>query len=105
VIFEFRSYEAVLGRLGDLDRRFRDLTWPLMQRHGFRQVGFWIPEGSNELAYILRWNDRAECEAKWKAFQADPEWQKGKAASEANGPLIARTSSRFWNACSYSEAQ
>lgn len=105
MVYEFRSYEAVPGRLDDLDRRFRDLTWPLFEKHGFRQVGFWIPEDSNELVYVLKWNDKAEAEARWKAFQGDPEWQKGKAASEANGPLLARTSSRFWVPTGYSEAR
>jgi heme-degrading monooxygenase HmoA len=105
LIFEFRSYEAQPGRLGDLDRRFRDLTWPIMARHGFQQVGFWKPEDTNELVYVLKWQDRAQAEAAWKAFGADPDWQKGKAASETNGPLLVKTSSKFWNACEYSEAR
>lgn len=105
MIYEFRTYTAAPGRLQDLDRRFRDLTCPILQRLGFRQKGFWIPEDSNELVYLLQWNDKAEAEAKWKAFQADAEWQQGKAASEANGPLLAGTSSKFWNPTEYSEAR
>lgn len=105
MVFEYRSYEAQPGRLNDLDRRFKDLTWPLMKKHGFQQVGFWIPEDSNSLMYILRWNDRADAEAKWKAFQQDPDWREGRAASEANGPLLVKTSSTFLNATSYSETK
>lgn len=105
MVFEYRSYEAVPGRLDDLDRRFKDLTWPIMEKHGFQQVGFWIPEDSNSLVYMLKWKDRADAEAKWKAFQQDPDWRSGKAASEASGPLLVKTNSAFLNATSYSEAR
>jgi heme-degrading monooxygenase HmoA len=104
MIYEFRSYEAAPGRLQDLDRRFKELTWPILERLGFEQVGFWIPEESNRLVYLLRWKDRAESEAKWKEFQADPEWQKGKADSEVNGPLLATLVTEFWSPTEYSTA-
>ena len=102
MIYEFRTYEASPGRLADLDRRFKDLTLPIFERLGIEQVGFWIPEGSNALVYILRWADKADSEAKWKAFQDDGEWQRGKAASEANGPILAKVSSQFWVPTEYS---
>jgi hypothetical protein len=105
MLYEYRFYEANEGKLEALDRRFRDLTWRVMQRHGFEQVGFWTPEGTNQLVYILKWRDKVHSESAWKAFQGDPEWQQGKAASEVDGPLLARTSTQFWNPLEYSEAR
>jgi heme-degrading monooxygenase HmoA len=104
MIYEFRSYEAAPGRLQDLNRRFQELTWPLFERHGFRQVGFWIPEDSSRLVYVLQWQDREEKTAKWEAFMADPEWQRGRAASETCGPLILKVDTEFWSPTEYSAA-
>jgi hypothetical protein len=102
MLYEYRCYEAEPGRLEDLDRRFRDLTVGIFERLGFRQLGFWIPEGSNQLVYLLAWSDRAESEAKWKAFQSDQEWKEGKAVSERAGPLVATVTTQFWSPTAYS---
>jgi heme-degrading monooxygenase HmoA len=102
MIYEFRSYQAAPGRLQDLDDRFRDLTTKIFARLGFDQVGFWTASDPDRLMYLLRWQDKSERDAKWKEFNADPEWQEGKAASEQHGPLLAGASSELWTATSYS---
>jgi len=65
---------------------------PLWARHGIKPVGFWEPVVglSNELHYLLAWNDLAEREVQWSAFQADPEWISKRDESEASGPLQAK---------------
>ena len=51
----------------------------------------WEPEGEPDtFVYLVAFADAAASEAAWKAFGADPDWKAGKAASEANGPLLAR---------------
>jgi hypothetical protein len=102
VIYEFRSYEAAPGRLGDLDDRFRDLTIKIFDRLGFQMVGFWTATDPDRLVYLLKWADEAEKAAKWRQFQSDPEWKQGKAASEARGPLLAGNRSEAWTPTSYS---
>jgi heme-degrading monooxygenase HmoA len=102
MIYEFRSYQAAPGRLDDLDTRFRDLTCKVFARLGFDQVGFWTAANPDRLVYLLRWNDQAERDAKWKEFGADPEWQAGKTASEQNGPMLAGTSTDLLTPTSYS---
>ena len=104
MIYEYRSYEAAPGKLEDLNRRFKELTCPIFQRLGIEQVGFWIPEDSDRIVYVLRWKDRAESEAAWQVFKADPEWLQGKAASEVNGPLVASTFTEYWSPTAYSSA-
>jgi len=39
-VYELRVYEAVPGRLGDLNKRFETLTIKLWEKHGIRPVGF-----------------------------------------------------------------
>lgn len=106
MLYEYRLYDAVPGRLPDLHRRFQEVTLPLFERHGIEQVGFWVADVglSNQLHYILRWRDMAERQAKWAAFAADPEWVARKSASESNGQLVARISNQFWSPTAYSAA-
>jgi heme-degrading monooxygenase HmoA len=102
MIYEFRSYEAAPGRIDDLDDRFRDLTIAITERLGFRQAGYWRVEDPDRLVYLLVWTDREQAKAAWAEFAADPEWQAGKAASEANGPLLKNITTEWWTPTSYS---
>ena len=45
---------------------------------------------------------RREAEKNWAAFQADPEWKKVKAESEAHGPLVDHIDRYFMDPTSYS---
>jgi hypothetical protein len=105
VLYEYRRYEAMPGRLPDLHRRFREITLGLWERHGIEQVGFWEASVgvTNELHYLLRWQDMADREAKWAAFQADPEWHQARAKTEANGPIVRRVENAFWAPTDYSK--
>ena len=53
------------------------------------------PESSNTLIYVLRHPNREAAAANWKAFQEDPEWQRVKKESEANGKLTEKIDSTF----------
>jgi hypothetical protein len=44
----------------------------------------------NTLIYVLSHKDRETAKASYKAFGADPEWQKAREASEANGKILAK---------------
>jgi NIPSNAP len=104
VLYEYRRYEAALGRMPDLQRRFREVTLKLWEKHGVVQVGFWVAQvgDSNQLHYLLRWADAAERERNWGAFLADPEWRSAKAASEANGAIVAGVHNEFWSPTDFS---
>jgi hypothetical protein len=92
MIYEFRVYQPVSGRMPNLLARFRDHTVPIWEKHGIRPLGFWttlIGESSNELTYILPWESLADREAKWMKFQNDPDWHKARDDSERDGPIVA----------------
>ena len=96
MIHELRIYTCVPGRLPALLARFQGLTLGLWDRHGILQAGFWttlIGPSSNDLTYLLAWESLAEREAKWTAFLGDPDWIAGKAASEADGAIVANVAS------------
>ena len=44
---------------------------------------------------MLRHPNREAATANWKAFQEDPEWQRVKNESEANGKLTEKIDSTF----------
>jgi len=103
VIYEYRAYYVMPGRMPDIQRRFSDVTMPLFKKHGIRVVGFWdtmIGE-SNELVYICAFDDLAHRDRAWKEFQADPDWQAARKASEANGPLVERVVNKLWRPTSF----
>lgn len=91
-----RTYFPAPGRMADLQARFRQHTMRLFARHGIVSVGYWTtPDSAESLVYILAYPDHEGREASWAAFRADPEWQAAAAASEADGPLVARRESLF----------
>ncbi len=95
--FELRTYYAAEGKLDALNARFRDHTTLLFTRHGMTNVGYWMPleNPKRKLVYLLSYPDLAAREASWKAFQADPDWVKAKAASEVSGKLVDKVDSLF----------
>jgi hypothetical protein len=107
MIFEYRAYYIMPGRMPDIQRRFADVTMNLFKKHGIEVVGFWEPMigESNELVYICAYQDLAHRERVWKSFMADPEWQAARKASEVNGPLVERVVNKIWRPTSFSPLQ
>lgn len=103
-IYEMRVYYAPKGKLDDLHARFRDHTVRLFEKHGVKNLAYFVPEGANpehKLVYFLSYPNREARERSWKAFFADPEWRKaGK--SEENGKIVARVESVFLQPTDYS---
>lgn len=89
----------------DLQNRFATHTLGFWQKHGIEPVGFWLAEvgTGNVLHYLLRWADMADRDKRWTAFQADEEWIRTRAATEANGPLLVRVINEFWRPTAYSQ--
>jgi hypothetical protein len=108
MIYELRTYEAAPGKIAALQARFRDHTTGLFERHGMQIIGFWTyAHGgwSDQLIYLLAFEDVADRDAKFAAFEADPEWQKARAASEADGTLTRRIRSDLLRPTDYSPLQ
>jgi|SRR3978361_240822 NIPSNAP len=98
MIHELRIYTALPGRLPNLLARFQNHTLRIWEKHGIRQAGFWttlVGPDANDLTYMLAWESLAEREAKWNAFQTDPEWISARSESEKDGPINARVANSF----------
>ena len=102
--FELRTYYAAEGKLDALNTRFRDHTTALFTRHGMTNVGYWMPveNPDRKLVYLLSYPDLAAREASWKAFQADPEWNTARKASETSGRIVVKVESRFLSLTDFS---
>jgi len=107
MIYEYRAYYVMPGRMPDIQRRFADVTMNLFTKHGIMVVGFWetVVGESNELVYICAYEDLAQRQRAWASFMADQEWQAARKASEANGPLVQRVVNKIWKATSFSPMQ
>src|SRR5579884_632064 len=88
-VFEIRTYTCYPGRLPALEKRFRDHTIEIFNRHGMTSIGYWIPQdpprSQDTLIYILAHPSREAAKQHWDEFRNDPEWKKVQADSEASG--------------------
>jgi hypothetical protein len=104
-VFELRTYTTHEGRLPALEARFRDHTMALFEKHGMRNVGYWIPvDRPNTLIYIIAHDGEDAIAGNWKAFASDPEWQAAYRDSVADGPILVEDGivSQFMTAADYS---
>lgn len=105
-VYELRMYHAAEGKLEPLLERFRTSERPIFERHGMHCVAFWTPTDDplkgHMLVYMLRHKSRAIANENWKGFQADPEWVKLKAVTEANGPLVEKHDIMFLSLTDFS---
>jgi NIPSNAP len=102
-VFELRTYTTPEGKLDQLNARFRDHTRRIFDRHDMTSIGYWTPiDTPNTLVYILAHPSMDEAKKHWDAFRADPEWQKVKAATEAQGLTGIKVESRYLRPTDYS---
>ncbi len=103
-VYELRMYHAAPGKMDALKTRFRDHTIPIFNRFNMKSIGYWQPEENPDslLIYVLEHPSRQAADQAWKNFNADPEWQKVKAASEANGKLVEKVDRWFMDPTDFS---
>ncbi len=103
MVYELRTYTAADGKLDALESRFRDHTMDLFERHGMKNIAYWISvEVPNTLIYVLAHQDRDAAKKSWRSFVNDQDWQRVFKASRAEGPLVVRIESVFMKATDYS---
>lgn len=105
-VYELRVYKTHPGKLDALNKRFRDHTCRLFEKHGMKCVAFWTPtdepDASDTLIYILAHKDRASAAKSWASFRDDPEWHKVHKESEKDGPIVSTVKSTYMTPTSYS---
>ena len=105
-VYELRQYHVNAGKMDALIARFGNHTDAIFRRHNMKSIGYWSPEDApssqNLFVYILEHPSHEEALKNWAAFQADPEWQKVKAESEVNGPLVDHIDRYFMDPTTFS---
>jgi hypothetical protein len=105
-VYELRTYTAPEGKLGNLDKRFRDHTMRIFEKHGMKNIAYWhpqdAPDSANTLIYVVSHASRDAATKSWAAFRADPEWQKVSRESQVDGNIVAKVVSVFMEPTDYS---
>ena len=106
MLYEWRIYKAVPGKMDALNDRFDKITLRMFKKHGIKVIGFWetVIGTSNTLYYMLAYEDMAHREKTWNAFASDPEWLEAKKMTEdrAGGPLVERVENVLMKPTKYS---
>jgi hypothetical protein len=105
MIYEYRVYEAMPGKLPELHARFRNHTTKLFEKHGIKNIGYWtvnVGDYSDRLIYIIAFESAEQREKAWAAFRNDPEWQRVVNESQRNGLLVARVFNTLLTPTDYS---
>ncbi len=91
-IYELRTHTTFEGRLPALLARFENHTVSLFEKHGIRNVAYWVPQdgnlSENTLIYVIAHANRDAAVASWNAFRNDPEWIEARAASQLDGEIV-----------------
>ena len=98
MIYELRIYHCIPGRLPALLNRFETITLKLWERHGIKQAGFWtvgIGDANQDLQYLFEWESLAAREKKQAAVATAPEWLEKRAATEADGQIVASVNNQI----------
>src|SRR4029079_15472901 len=93
-VYELRTYTAAEGKLPALEARFKNHTVKLFEKHGMKNVMYWIPtdaeKSKNTLVYLLWHKSEEAAQQSWAAFRNDPDWNAAKKESEKDGPLTPK---------------
>jgi hypothetical protein len=94
-VFQLMIYHTLPGKASALESIFRDSA-PLQARHGLDVVGYWVPNEdpawNDTFIYLIAHPSRAEAEAHWKEFHADPAFPPYRKAAAA---LIQQENGRY----------
>jgi hypothetical protein len=105
-LYELRTYTTLPGRLPALNKRFAEHTMKLFEKHRMKNEMYWIPtdpaKKDNTLIYVVSHASQEAADASWKAFGADPDWQKARAASEADGKIVEKVERVYMTLTDYS---
>jgi heme-degrading monooxygenase HmoA len=94
MIYELRHYIPVPGKEAAILNRFKNHTFGIFKKNGFKTLNFWIDaKGSGQLWYVLGWESISSMESSWDTFRKDQEWIKAKEATEKDGPIVEKIES------------
>jgi len=83
--FDLRLYTVTSGKMDGVMERFRSTVDPVRRKHGIETVGYWSAPGTTNggmFAYLMSAASKEELQKQEKESGADPDFQKGHAASD-----------------------
>ena len=105
-VYELRTYTTESGRLPALHARFKDHTMRLFEKHGMKNVMYWVPTDDdlkdNTLIYVLSHASLEAAKKSWDGFINDPEWKKVAAESEKDGKIVKKVERHYMTLTDYS---
>lgn len=106
-VYELRTYTPAPRKMDGLLARFKNHTTGLFDKHGIKNVGYWVTaDGKQEeqkLIYIVSHPNREEAAKNWKEFGSDPDWQAARMESEKDGKLTAKVESVYLTPTDFSK--
>lgn len=94
-IFELMIYHTLPGKASALEAVFRE-SYQLQAKYGLDVIGYWVPKDdpawNDTFIYLIAHPSRAEADAHWKAFHADPAFPPLRAAA---APLIQQVNGDY----------
>ncbi|HLJ11881.1 MAG TPA: NIPSNAP family protein [Planctomycetaceae bacterium] len=107
-VYELRTYTTEPGRLPALNARFRDHTMRLFEKHGIRNVMYWVPVDEklkdNTLIYVVSHASLDAAKKSWDEFVNDAEWKKARDESEKDGKIVSKVDRQYMTLTDYSPA-
>jgi len=71
MLSQIRIYTINKGELDAFLKHFRGEVMPVHERIGWTITGTWVNRPQNEFIWVRTYRDKADLEAKTKAFQAE----------------------------------
>lgn len=106
-VYELRTYTTHEGKLPALLARFRNHTTKLFEKHGIRNIGYWVPQDparhENTLIYVVAHPSMDAAKKAWGAFREDPVWVKARTESEAQGKIVLKVESVYMDPTDFSK--
>ncbi len=106
MFYELRIYTAAPGKMDALNKRFREHTLRLFEKHGIKSIAYWSAvdeKHQGKLYYVIAYPDQASREQMLvKGIAKDPEFAKAVAESEKDGKLTTEIESVLMTPTDYS---
>lgn len=105
-VYELRTYTTHPGKLDALLARFRNHTTKLFEKHGMKNIGYWVPQDDpqkkNTLIYVVSHASRDAAKKSWDAFRADPAWVAARDESEKSGKIVEKVEAVYMDPVDFS---
>jgi hypothetical protein len=103
MVYEMRTYITHPGRLPALNKRFREHTMRLFEKHGMKNIAYWTPiDQENTLVYVIAHKSVEAAKKSWQSFRDDTDWKKVVEESQRDGLIVSKVVSQFMQATDYS---